>query len=122
MQLAELARLLQLGPQRVDFRLEPPPSRQALEHDLELRRPQRLEQVVGDPGAQRLDRAVERGLARDHDAVALGIRLARRAEHLDAVAVGQVDVDDEDFRLELLDRAARLARGADGRGSVRRGR
>ena len=36
------------------------------------------------------------------------------AEHLDAVPVGQVQVHDEDFRLELLDRAARLARGADG--------
>ena len=81
---------------------------QALEHDLELRRPQGLQEIVGDPGPQRLDRAVEGRLPGDDDAVAIRVRLAGRAEDLDPVSVGQVDVHARDLGLEVLDRAGRL--------------
>ena len=113
-ELAQLSGLLELGAQRVDLGLERAAGRETLEHDLELRRPQRLEQIVGHPGAQGLDRAVERRLAGDHDAVALGIRLAGGPKDLEAVAVGQVQVHDQHLGIELLHGAARLARRADG--------
>ena len=113
-QVAELSGLEQFLAQRVDFRLEAAPRRQALEHDLELRRPERLQEVVGGSGPQGLDRAVDARLPRDHDAVALGVRFPRQAQDLDAVPVRKVHVDEQDLRPEVLDGPRRLGRRAHG--------
>ena len=90
-QLARAGRSLQLATQRVDLRLEPPPRREALEDDLELRR--RAAASAGSPTtpARSASMALStRGLAGDDDAVAIRVRFAGEPEDLDAVAVGQV--------------------------------
>src|SRR6266508_957958 len=113
-QIPQAPGLLQFGAQGLDFRLQTPAVRQALEDDLELRGPQRLQEIVECPGAQGLDGVVDRSLPGDHDAFALGILLERRAKDLDPVAVGQVDVHDQDPGIEFLEDFCRLLARPDG--------
>ena len=112
-QVAQPSRFLQLGAESLDFRLEPAPVRQTVENDLELSGPERLQQIVNRSGAERLDGVVDRALAGDDNPLAIRVGLPRRAKDFDSVAVGKVDVDDQEARIELLDGAARLLHGAD---------
>ena len=115
-EVAEASGLLQLRPQCLDFGLQAAAVGEPVEDDLELRRAQGLEEIVERAGPQRLDRVVDRALAGDHDPFPVRLGLARGPEDLDAVAVGQVDVHDEDTRIELFHRLGRFAGGADGPG------
>src|SRR6266545_73080 len=78
-----------------------------------LREPKRLQQVVDRAGAERFDGVVDRALPRDDDAVAIRVGLPGHAEHVDPVAVREVNVDDQQAGIELFERAARLLDGSD---------
>ena len=112
-EVAQAAGLLQLGPQGLDFRLQAPSVGQPVEDDLELRGAQRLHEVVEGPGAQRFDRVVDRALSRDDDSLAIRVLLARGLQDFNAVAVGQMDIHDQDPRIKPLDGLEGLLGGTD---------
>src|SRR5262249_14252649 len=97
----------------LDFRLQPAAVGQPVEDDFELGRAERLQQVIERARAEGLDRVVDRALPGDDDPFAVRVLLPGRAQDFDAVSVGQVDVHDQEARVELLERLRALLAGAD---------
>jgi len=77
--VAEAAGLLELAAERIELELEPPPFRDPLKDRLELRGPQRLQEIVRGSGAQRLVRVIERVGAGDDYRIEIGTRVASGA-------------------------------------------
>src|SRR5581483_4624949 len=113
-QLAETAEAAQLVAQSADLRLQVRRPRHARQDRLDLLDIDRLDQVVGGAQPQRLDRALDARVPGDqHD-------LGRRArlhvlEQIHAVAVGELQVEEDDLRPLLVHARARLAQRRRGR-------
>ncbi|MCY1291392.1 hypothetical protein D9M70_405780 [compost metagenome] len=114
-QPAKAAIAAQFAAQRMDFGAQLAGGGQALEHGLQPCHVDRLDQVVGRAGAQRVDRAFDAGIAGGQDHFDAGG--TDLVEQLHAVAVGQAQVGDDRVRHVPAELQPGFAQAAGGSGS-----
>ena len=109
----------QFGAQVLDLCRQLRRPRDARQHAAKMRQVDRLQQVVGRTVAHRLDRAFERGVTGDDDDLCFAFARRRIAQQLEAVAVGQDQVEQNDVGRRRQKVACALQRiGAGGREAV----
>ena len=110
--MAEAAELAQLVPQLADLGAQLAGARHPAQDGLQALDVDRLDHVVGGAQAQRLDSALDAGVAGDHHDLR-GVALLEVADQVDAFAVRQLQVSQQDVGLQ--------ARHVDARGAQRIG-
>ena len=84
----------------------------------QLGRADRLLEVVEGAELDGLDRRLDRGVAGDDEDLGVGRDVPGRAEQLDAVHLGHLDVEQEQVEVLLAEQVEALARGGRGRDLV----
>src|SRR5438445_804352 len=76
--------------------------------DLQVRRRERLGEIIPRAGAQRVETRIDAGVAGDHEDDGVRVRLQAGAQQAQAGDLGHIEVEEHDVELVALQRLARL--------------